>query len=419
MPVPKWKHSKAPRPQPPPAPLWNTTPAHQLLAHSPSTSTRGDGFLSSSTTTHISPSQLTFANQISLALPLFPLTASKSTPKSPATWIVLRRYVFSHRQPRHAGITNCINASSPRLSFEQLLDKVVLDLEGLPFYSDRLSSSQHFCFYPAQTPPHTYRGWPNQSEQKMQSLRVEADDANAQVEELKKQVKTLEQENLQKEQEITSLQHKNGLLDAQVEKLEGEKKDLKATGGDTHQHATQNETLQRRLQLLEEEAEEADKNLRETNDKYVTITCVKALLTRRLTSTGSAKLMSRPDISNARFKLLSKSVTSGSQNTKRSPRNTLRSRKSWRTSRPKLARCNSNPALSSDSSLTAVQLNRCHVVWIIGESRIHWRLSLVHDLGCCSAVNKHRLRWRFSHDVAALLLLVDITGPAYSFPSSD
>jgi tropomyosin len=106
----------------------------------------------------------------------------------------------------------------------------------------------------------------------MQSLRVEADEATAKSEELKKQVKALEYENLQKEQEITSLQHKNGLLEAQVDKLEGEKKDLKASAGDSHQHATQNETLQRRLQLLEEEAEEADKNLRETNDKYVTIT---------------------------------------------------------------------------------------------------------------------------------------------------
>lgn len=104
----------------------------------------------------------------------------------------------------------------------------------------------------------------------MQSLRVEADTATSKVEEYKKQVQALEHENLQKEQEITSLQHKNGLLDARVEQLETEKKELKTTADDSHQHATQNETLQRRLQLLEEEAEEADKNLRETNDKYVT-----------------------------------------------------------------------------------------------------------------------------------------------------
>jgi tropomyosin len=101
----------------------------------------------------------------------------------------------------------------------------------------------------------------------MNQLRIEADEASGKVEELHKQVKTLEQENLQKEQEITSLQHKNGLLEADLEKLEGQVKDAKAAADEGSQHGTQNETLQRRLQLLEEEAEEADKNLRETNDK--------------------------------------------------------------------------------------------------------------------------------------------------------
>ena len=101
----------------------------------------------------------------------------------------------------------------------------------------------------------------------MNSLRIEADEATAKVEEFQKQVKALEQENLQKEQEITSLQHKNGLLEAEVEKLEASVKDAKALADEGTQHGTQNETLQRRLQLLEEEAEEADKNLRETNDK--------------------------------------------------------------------------------------------------------------------------------------------------------
>lgn len=103
----------------------------------------------------------------------------------------------------------------------------------------------------------------------MNQLRLEADESATKVEELQKQVKILEQENLQKEHEITSLQHKNGALEAEVEKLENQIKDAKAIGEEGTQHATQNETLQRRLQLLEEEAEEADKNLRETNDKYV------------------------------------------------------------------------------------------------------------------------------------------------------
>ena len=106
----------------------------------------------------------------------------------------------------------------------------------------------------------------------MSALRLETDNANAKVEELQAKVKVLEQENLSKEQEITSLQHKNNLLEAQVEKLEEDVKTHKTKSEESGNALTHNETLQRRLQLLEEEAEEADKNLRETNDKYVTFT---------------------------------------------------------------------------------------------------------------------------------------------------
>lgn len=103
----------------------------------------------------------------------------------------------------------------------------------------------------------------------MNSLRLEADEAAAKVEELQTKVKSLEQENLSKEQEITSLQHKNNLLEGEVEKLETAIKDHKKVADEGQQHGTQNETLQRRLQLLEEEAEDADKTLREANEKYV------------------------------------------------------------------------------------------------------------------------------------------------------
>ena len=103
----------------------------------------------------------------------------------------------------------------------------------------------------------------------MESLRVEADTSAAQVEEYKAKVKTLEQENLAKEQEITSLTHKNQLLEGEVEKLDEEKKKYKRELEEAGAHGTQNEALQRRLQILEEEAEESDKNLRETNEKYI------------------------------------------------------------------------------------------------------------------------------------------------------
>jgi chromosome segregation ATPase len=79
----------------------------------------------------------------------------------------------------------------------------------------------------------------------MNSLRIEADEASSKVEDLQKQVKTLEQENLQKEHEITSLTHKNSGLEAEVDKLETQLKDAKAM------------------------AEESGMHLRETNDKYV------------------------------------------------------------------------------------------------------------------------------------------------------
>jgi tropomyosin len=101
----------------------------------------------------------------------------------------------------------------------------------------------------------------------MNSLRVEADDAQSQNEELKAKIKSLEQENLAKEQEITSLTHRNQLLEGELEKVEGNMKDFKDKADASAQHDTQNEALQRRLQLLEEEAEEADRNLRETNEK--------------------------------------------------------------------------------------------------------------------------------------------------------
>jgi chromosome segregation ATPase len=107
----------------------------------------------------------------------------------------------------------------------------------------------------------------------MAALRVEADDSAALAEELKGKNKTLEQENLAKEQEITSLSHKNQLLEAQVEKLETDIKEHKTKAEEGAGHLGTNESLTRKLQVLEEEAETADRNLREVNEKYVLCTC--------------------------------------------------------------------------------------------------------------------------------------------------
>lgn len=103
----------------------------------------------------------------------------------------------------------------------------------------------------------------------MSALRIESDEAQAKVDDLTAQVKTLEEKSLSKEQDIKSLTHRNQLLEAEVEKLEGGIKDAKTVADEGAHHGAQNENLQRRLQLLEDEAEEADKNIRETNEKYV------------------------------------------------------------------------------------------------------------------------------------------------------
>ena len=96
---------------------------------------------------------------------------------------------------------------------------------------------------------------------------MENDEVSSKHEELQSKVKVLEQENLAKEQEITSLSHKNQLFEAEVEKLEAKIKDLQQDVDKTSSAGTHNETLQRRLQLLEEEAESSDKTIRETNEK--------------------------------------------------------------------------------------------------------------------------------------------------------
>lgn len=161
----------------------------------------------------------------------------------------------------------------------------------------------------------------------MNSLRIEAEESQAKVEELQAQVKRLEQESLAKEQEITSLTHKNRMLTEEVEKLEGGIKEAKATADESLQHGRQSETMQRRLQLLEEEAEEADKNLRDLNDKYVTQLCVPlAYLTM---DAGFGKQTSRLVITNVKSKHWRRIGTSGSRSTKRWPRNMQTYRKSW------------------------------------------------------------------------------------------
>lgn len=171
----------------------------------------------------------------------------------------------------------------------------------------------------------------------MNSLRLQQEETQAKYEELQGKIKTLEQENLAKEQEITSLSHKNQLLETEVEKLEAGIKEAKAAAEESGQHGTQNEALQRRLQLLEEEAEESDKTIRETNEKYeqdlASLLALEKHQTNVLFPAGYAKQTSRLATTNAKSRLSRQAVTSGKRSTERCPRNTTRSRRNWTTSR--------------------------------------------------------------------------------------
>ena len=173
----------------------------------------------------------------------------------------------------------------------------------------------------------------------MSTLRVQQEETQAKYEELQGKVKTLEQENLAKEQEITSLAHKNQLLESEVDKLETGIKEAKAAAEESGQHGTQNESLQRRLQLLEEEAEESDRNIRETNEKYehfLTSPAWKIYEVNLLLFTGYVKPTSRPATTNAKSKPLRQAVISGRRSMKKWLRSTTRSRRNWRTSTLKL-----------------------------------------------------------------------------------
>ena len=104
-------------------------------------------------------------------------------------------------------------------------------------------------------------------QQRLASLRVEADANATRAEESEVKVKKLEHENLVKDQDITSLQHKLSLAEADLEKAETSLKEHKNAKEEFGQTKDTNESLSRKIALLEEELDNADKNLRETTDK--------------------------------------------------------------------------------------------------------------------------------------------------------
>lgn len=102
----------------------------------------------------------------------------------------------------------------------------------------------------------------------MSALKVAQEESELKIEELNNKVKALEQENLQKDQEISSLTFKLNTAEEENAKYEEKIKELKGQADTGAASVSEYEALQRKIALLEEEAEVADKNLRETNEKY-------------------------------------------------------------------------------------------------------------------------------------------------------
>lgn len=103
--------------------------------------------------------------------------------------------------------------------------------------------------------------------ERLAALRVEADNAIERAEMAEAKNKKLEQELLGRDQEITSLQHKLGVTGEQLEKAESKLADLKAANADGESTRSNAENLHRKVQLLEDELDTAEKNVKETMEK--------------------------------------------------------------------------------------------------------------------------------------------------------
>lgn len=107
------------------------------------------------------------------------------------------------------------------------------------------------------------------SPQKLEQLRAEADAATERAEAAEAKNKQFEQELLNKEQEITSLAHKVAILEEQNEKLEGQLAAAKEGSLAGESSSVEAGNLARKVQLLEDELDQAEKNVKETMEKYV------------------------------------------------------------------------------------------------------------------------------------------------------
>jgi len=103
--------------------------------------------------------------------------------------------------------------------------------------------------------------------EKLNALRTEADAAVDRAEAAEAKNKQLDQVLLQREQEITSLQHRLDVANAEIDKLDGKLTEAKHHGEEGDSAKSTADNLQRKIQVLEDELDNAEKNLKETVEK--------------------------------------------------------------------------------------------------------------------------------------------------------
>ena len=122
---------------------------------------------------------------------------------------------------------------------------------------------------------------------------------------------------MEKDQEIASLAHKLSIVDGELESAEKKLADSKALQEEGEHSKSTNEGLVRKIQLLEEELDAAEKNVKETMEKYVAAyDSVPHRANVDVGKTDCGKLMSRLNISNAKYSVLSRNVICGRRNTR-------------------------------------------------------------------------------------------------------
>ena len=102
-------------------------------------------------------------------------------------------------------------------------------------------------------------------------MRAEADQAIERLEAAESRIKALEDDALAKEHIITSLTRNLGVANEELEKIEAELKKRKQDSLEEEQSKTTKDGLARKVELLEEELDAAEKNLKETVEKCAAV----------------------------------------------------------------------------------------------------------------------------------------------------